>query len=216
MGAASGSGPYSRSRSGITSLSPYAVTGDNNGEGLPVELLTFDATKINEDVELNWQTAMEINNYGFVVQKSIDGLHFDSIEFVTGAGNSNSIQDYSLTDFFAFAIPSTKVLYYRLQQIDFDGKTSLSKIKAVSQQILNSSEVTISLWPNPTNGKIYIRCENSRVQNIRIYDATGQLIDLKEGNAITMNDLSDYTPGVYYVEIKHSTGIVREKLVKIR
>ena len=65
---------------------------------LPVELTTFTASVSNSKVELNWQTAMELNNHGFEIERIIADEKWEKIGFVEGAGNSNSPKSYSFTD----------------------------------------------------------------------------------------------------------------------
>ncbi|HXA02050.1 MAG TPA: right-handed parallel beta-helix repeat-containing protein [Cytophagaceae bacterium] len=92
---------------------------------LPVELISFSATK-NDDhsVSLAWSTASERNNNRFELQRSADGINFETIATIAGYGNSNMIINYSAMD----NSPSVGENYYRLKQVDNDGKFSFSKI----------------------------------------------------------------------------------------
>jgi len=97
------------------------------GSSLPVELLNFRAQIKGVNVQLDWSTASEINNNYFTVQRSKDGISFENILQIQGAGNSNSILHYSAIDHNTYE----GVLYYRLQQTDFSGKFSYSNLVAV-------------------------------------------------------------------------------------
>jgi hypothetical protein len=96
---------------------------------LPVELVSFDALKLSDSAaELSWSTATEKNNKGFIVERSIDGTHFDSTGFVPGSISSSDILHYSYTD----TDVSGSMLYYRLKQIDVDGNYFYSPVKVLS------------------------------------------------------------------------------------
>ncbi|NOX17411.1 MAG: hypothetical protein GXO87_03905, partial [Chlorobi bacterium] len=108
---------------GQTGFSDWAIS--NSEDPLPVELILFTATGIKDAVELFWQTATEVNNYGFEIERAVDidpaspnngyaASSWEKIGFVQGHGNSNSTKHYSFTDSF----PPTGNLLYRLKQID--------------------------------------------------------------------------------------------------
>ena len=90
----------------------------------PINLTTFTGNKIEKNVQLNWTTATEKNNSHFNIQRSNDGLNFENITKVMGKGNSSSINNYFYTD---VNVPNNN-LYYRLQQVDVDGKSTLSAV----------------------------------------------------------------------------------------
>ncbi|OGV06658.1 MAG: hypothetical protein A2499_03000 [Stygiobacter sp. RIFOXYC12_FULL_38_8] len=115
---------------------------------LPVELTSFTALINNDKVQLNWQTATEVNNYGFSVERASTslGMTWEKIAFVQGHGNSNSPKNYSLTD---TPTGSTK-FQYRLKQIDFDGKFEYSHIIEVELESPTNFSVQQN-YPNPFN-----------------------------------------------------------------
>lgn len=109
---------------------------------LPVELINFTATHTEGDeILLNWSTASEINNDYFEVQRSINGIDFVTLGEVKGAGNSQEILPYYFVD----RQPAASIVYYRLVQHDYDGKTKDSEIISVARGV---SKITIS--PNPS------------------------------------------------------------------
>src|SRR5690554_3581050 len=97
---------------------------------LPIELITFDAVKKDRQVELLWKTATETNNDFFTIERSIDGKYWESIQTISGAGNSVKVLDYSWTD----NSPYAGVSYYRLNQTDYDGSTKSFNIISVTQE----------------------------------------------------------------------------------
>lgn len=113
---------------------------------VPVELTSFSALVNGTSVSLNWSTATELNNYGFEVQrKSLNG-NFATIGFVNGKGTSTVINEYSFTD---NELEEGKY-FYRLKQIDYDGKYEYSKIIEVDVRMLSSFSLEQN-YPNPFN-----------------------------------------------------------------
>ncbi len=145
------------------------VSSDNP---LPIELLTFDA-KLNSDlhVELNWATATEINNDYFTIEKSRDGVHFENLMNVDGAGNSNNVLYYHEKD----KQPFDGITYYRLKQTDFDGQFSYSDIRAVKLE--KSATTTFSVFPNPATDHFFVKFdEQSEAQRLFILDMNGKVV----------------------------------------
>ncbi|MBU0763328.1 MAG: T9SS type A sorting domain-containing protein, partial [Bacteroidetes bacterium] len=134
--------------SGITSFSE--ATGASKAP-LPVELLQFNARLTGKIVELNWSTASENNNDYFTVRKTTDGIHFEEVTRVPGAGNSNTILYYTATDNY----PYTGISYYQLKQTDFDGKYEYSGLVPIDNNV--QQEIKIKVYPNPTDkGFVYV------------------------------------------------------------
>ncbi|MBL7815944.1 MAG: T9SS type A sorting domain-containing protein [Saprospiraceae bacterium] len=121
------------------------------GAAIPVELVSFTGSVINQnDAKLQWQTATELNNAYFAVERSFDGQNFVEIGQVKGSGTSNQTHQYTFID---RNLPQS-VAYYRLRQIDNDGKQSLSN--AISLRF-DKAKHTIAVFPNPTTDKIFIQ-----------------------------------------------------------
>ena len=112
---------------------------------LPLSLVSYSATlQLSGTVSLNWQTASESNTSHFMIERSNNGIHFQSIAEVKAAGNSNVTTNYNITD----ANPLDGVNYYRLVSYDIDGKVKQLGIKAVNV----TSSFTASIYPNPAVG----------------------------------------------------------------
>ena len=107
---------------------------------LPVELLSFDAKKVDEQIDLDWETAAEVNNAGFWVERSINGQPFTSIGWIASKG-SNSQYAYTDTD-----VSVSGTYYYRLRQLDFDGRQTLSRLVPVVVELAGPSA---QIFPNP-------------------------------------------------------------------
>jgi hypothetical protein len=193
---------------------------DNSSNPLPVILTSLVANKIANDVNVSWNTATEINNKGFEVERAIDGKTFEYIGLVKGAGNSNKSQNYQFVDANAFKLFNTSVLYYRLKQVDFDGNFFYSTIVSVNNNDAFANGV--SVYPNPFTNEfnISIIAENNNVANIETMDIQGKLVatklvsTVKGLNIVSMNENSNLHAGIYFVRVTINGEIKTMKLVK--
>lgn len=141
---------------------------------LPVELTSFSARRKDEVVELRWRTAIELNNFGFEIQRAENhGGPFTAIGFVDGNGTKYSPSDYSFTDTYL----EHRTLYYRLRQIDNDGTGSFSDVAEVGA---GSAEIVLGNYPNPFNPSttISFRAPADGLASLTICNALGQIIDV--------------------------------------
>lgn len=172
-----------------------AVSGCQNcALPLPVELLYFDATLLSSgETLLDWVTESERENAYFLIERSSDNASWQSIGKIAGAGSSTTQNSYSFTD----TKPMDGMNYYRLQQIDVDGKSAFSEVKTIYNPIF------YSVFPNPTNSEITITGESLHSDVIiQILDCVGQTIytsEMKQG--ICKVDMGAFASGVYYVQI---------------
>jgi hypothetical protein len=183
---------------------------------LPVTLLYLKATAINNQyIRLDWATASEINNSGFQIERSIDGISFDSIGWAQGHGNSIVVNDYQYPDMTA---QPDIVYYYRLKQIDVDGNFTYSYV--VSSTIFKSGVIVSELIPNPasTSAMISLYSSEEQAANVQIYNATGQMVRSMEqniysgANFIELN-VSDLASGLYLVDLHIADQNIIRKLV---
>lgn len=200
-------------RNGMLGFSDFAVAQSNTP--LPIELLRFEAFVKSSGVLISWETASEINNNYFNVERSNDGYNFESIGNIPGAGTSTQHHSYSFPD----ADPGTGIFYYRLKQVDFDGGYSYSDIVAVK---LNSSVNEISIYPNPASSLINFEFEsaNNSIVNFQIVNMIGKLLieDSKvvsKGIISSQMDIKNLPEGVYYLKIIENDAVYKGKFVKL-
>jgi len=185
----------------------------------PVELTSFAATRIKEGVILLWETATEVNNYGFDIERSVDGRNWNKLWFVEGHGNSNSPKSYSFVD---NELISTKILY-RLKQIDTDGSFEYSDVV----EVLVDGQTEFKLvqnFPNPFNPSTVIRYslpEASEV-NLSVFNSLGQevvnLINERQEAGrfnITFN-ASNLPSGIYYYSIRANNYYSVKKMLLLK
>lgn len=178
---------------------------------LPIELVYFNAIpQYNRTVKLEWQTASEINNDFFTVERSLNGADWQFITTVDGAGNSSTMLTYSTVD----NTPYYGVSYYRLKQTDFDGQFEYSTIRSVN--IIGDSSNEVQIFPNPTNDQIIILGDKFELAEIRVFNSLGQdvskiatIVHTNESAAAV--DLSNLSKGIYFVKTKTTANNVYKK-----
>ena len=153
---------------------------------LPVTLIRFSATKKDRGVKLDWQTSEESNNQGFDIERKYDGGNWENIGYVDGHGSTKENSTYSFLDVNALS----GMNYYRLRQVDFDGRTEYSRIVGVKID----SEKVVKIYPNPTTGIIHIEGAQS---DVKIMDIMGRPVI--NGTIINQKIDVSHLPGGFYI-----------------
>lgn len=171
-----------------------------NATPLPITLVSFNAHNIeNREVKLVWQTALEINNDYFTVERSLDAINWEAVMSIRGAGNSNNTLDYTATD----EMPYKGLSYYRLKQTDFDGKFSYSGVRSVF--VSRSADDMIQIYPNPASNEVIITGNEDELKNMALFNTLGQNITaeifmIKQSVTEYILNLSALNSGVYYIQ----------------
>ena len=172
---------------------------------VPVELTSFSVSSEDGKVHLLWETATELNNAGFSIEKSKDNIRFSEIAFIEGNGTTTDKSSYSYTDNAAQA----GKYYYRLKQVDLDGSFHYSKTVEVDLGIPKQFSLDQN-YPNPFNPATTIRFAlpmNAKV-NIKLYNTLGQEVanilnsDLSAGVHETTFNASNLSSGVYFYKLE--------------
>jgi hypothetical protein len=183
---------------------------------VPVEFYEFKVNRKGEDAAyIYWSTATELNNEKFLVERSTDGITYKTIATVAGAGNSVSVQNYTMLD------PSLepRTYYYRIKQVDFDGKYSYSVVRILN---LNSNLVAQpEIYPVPFNGDLKVKMEldTESETELKILDLNGKTVLRKlfegtKGTNIFNLNTTQLTYGVYFLEVSNGGNVYSEKIVK--
>ena len=198
---------------GFTTFSQKAPA--SGSDPLPIELINFSALQNGFHVDLTWTTESEVNNDYFSIERSINGIAFETILEVAGAGTSNERIEYKTQD----NNPIAGISYYRLKQTDFDGEFSYSKIVAINRV----DKDKISIWPNPATDKIYLPIDLNQstdylsVYKVNILNAKGQLV-YSENFTATSNvraiNISNLDCGIYFLSQTSKSGISHAKFIK--
>ncbi len=198
--------------------SQFAIGGNNNP--LPVTILSFNAMPKGGDVLVNWITASETNNKGFEVERSVDGKTFTAAGFVEGKGSASENNNYLFTDASAFMNTGVSTLYYRLKQVDFDGKETYSNMVMVSNRTGIIEGLGIS--PNPFTNQVAVTIQSSvsGTATIQVLDMQGRVVAQKAemvyagSTTVKTDNLDALANGVYFVKVILGNESVVMKLVK--
>lgn len=182
------------------SFSPFAI-GQLSGT-LPVVWKSFSAEKRATSTQLVWETSSESNTLKYVVEHSGNGRDWKSIGEQSAAGNSNALLKYH----FEHTRPIIGLNYYRIRQVDWDGKYTFSTVEIVRFD----QSVVVKLHPNPAHTMVVIEQQNNNVSpaTLRLMDIHGKV--LKTIN-LTQNryalDVSNLSAGMYFIQINQSTPV---------
>lgn len=193
-----------------TPVAQFQVNIDNV---LPVELVSFGANCESENVILYWETASEHNSSSFILERSVDGGIWEFRSEVEAAGNSNSVISYQYED-----VNSERFVgYYRLTQVDVDGKQKVYDPIYVECKVVQSE---LTIYPNPSNGdfKIEVLSSNSSDCTIDFVSTEGtqmlrQEMSLFPGVNTLYVQAQTLNKGVYLVVVKYANSIKTERLI---
>ena len=209
---------------GLTSFSggTGGFSVNDSGSPLPVELLEFNVSTVdNQFIRLDWATASEINNDGFEVLRSSDGVNFERIAWIGGNGNSTEMNEYVFND---RGVDKGMTYYYQLKQIDYDGQYEYFDIK--SAHLDGKTTFTVgALVPNPSKGNsvvaVQVETTSGEVLTLDIYDRIGAKVKsmtyvlYAAENGLDI-DISDLEEGTYFLSFESSMGTETKKLVVVK
>ncbi|MFH2096590.1 MAG: hypothetical protein ABIJ16_12845 [Bacteroidota bacterium] len=202
-----GTNPITAQRSGLSGFSDFII-GRSYDFPLPVNLVSFDAECMGEGVEITWETASQINNDYFTLERSSDGYNYQAIAVTDGCGSCNNLLSYSFTD-----NPAGGYLYYRLKQTDFDGKFTTTLPIAVSCGIETFNEP----YAFYRNGICYASAPGISGQSvtISIYDAGGKIIASSRqenaGNSLLEIPAGNISTGIYFIYVSDGISGIKIK-----
>jgi hypothetical protein len=197
---------------------PYlSNTPDGCGLILPVSIFNFGGFIKDNTAYLNWSTAIENNNKGFYIERSKDAQNFSNIGFVAGIGNSTQVQKYSYQDISVKDMHATTT-YYRLKQVDQDGKFSYSKVLALNLK----NAVQWRLYPNPVKdiATVELNLTTPSAVTVQVFAQDGRIVGnadkgiLTSGTQQVFINLQSLAKGAYTVRVKAGTDTYSKTIVK--
>jgi Leucine-rich repeat (LRR) protein len=184
---------------------------------LPVTFLNFTGELTNYNTALlHWQTATELNTSYFNIQRSTDGVNFVNIGKTDAAGNTSGTENYQYTDNLATLVGQPSNLFYRLQEVDKDGNSTLSKVVDIA---LGSQVSPITIYPNPATDFLNVALGNNAGNAlINIVDANGTKIfeqqQMIEQNTTTRINTSGFATGVYFIQVSINGLTLQQTFIK--
>ena len=198
LSSASGSGPYTvtGNQMSVTADSTYYFSVADKNIALPVELISFSANNSNGKNILEWNTASELNNDHFEVQRFDESKNWTAIAEIPGHGTTNQEQFYSYTD---GSVQTSNIVYYRLKQVDHNGKFEYSEIKRISCEQKNK---TMKIFPNPARDVINLSFVNDGlIRDVKIFDMQGTCVySYKNASYHNTIDISSLKNGIYFLK----------------
>ena len=184
---------------------------------LPVSLMKFSASLTSGNkIMIDWSTSLEINNSHFVVERSQDGKSFSAVAKVSGNGTTSSAHSYSITD---EVLNAGSIVYYRLHQVDFDGKSNYSNIIAI--KIAKENQIA-SVSPNPFTSYLNVNMQwsknemiTARILNIQGKEVVSKKLLVSKGtNNVKIDELSNLPSGSYFIQFISATERMTQKISK--
>lgn len=201
---------YEKTGDGLAYTSTNGDTGSPldgaYGQPLPVELVSFDGNVNGQEATLLWQTMTEINNSGFQIEKSSDGINFLKVGFVKGNGNSNELISYSFSD-----RSFNSSFYYRLKQIDYNGVFEFSEIIFLENK---RSTQRYIISPNPIEKNVDIHFQSNFFQ-LQIMDLAGKkLFEDYSDKQSAIKKILALEKGTYLIRLSNEEQSRKQVVIK--
>lgn len=195
--------------SGLSAMRIYSVT--HTSVALGIDLIDFSALlNSNHSIDLHWSIQSETNNQSYTIEKSSDGIHFESLIEVPGNINSSEVREYNTSDLNPF--PGYN--YYRLFQTDIDGKINYFKTIVIN----NPDYYKTSIYPNPASDILNIQLENPEAALITLINYSGDIYISQNIAANTFHftlNIADLKEGIYIMKIQQDNLNYQYKIHKL-
>ena len=185
---------------GALEIKAYIIKAANP---LPISMVSFSGYKRGQAVALKWETASEVNFKGFGIERSQDGVHWETLDFVQSKGNSLAQNDYQYLD----STPNQGINYYRLKEMDMDGDFKYSNTISV-----HFERGDINIYPNPTHGTINIKSKDILIDKVLIYNQLGQIV-FTSNSSNNLLDISILPKGMYTVMVQSKSNLFKQIII---
>jgi trimeric autotransporter adhesin len=186
---------------------PVWYTRLDNGT-LPISFSSFTAQKQNKIVKLTWTTEQEINSSHFIIERSADGRTWQSLASIAAAGNSNNHLAYTAYD----NLPLNGTGYYRIKEVDIDGRLQVSVVRPVNFDAAYS----ITVAPNPAKNFIVITMDriNNAASTIQFFNTAGNIVFTQKTNLSKINiNTAAFARGLYFIKITNAGEVAVQKVL---
>jgi Subtilase family/Secretion system C-terminal sorting domain len=192
----------------VSSFSEFWINsgGINANEPLPINIISFTASKQNDKVKLDWVTSNEVDNTKFIIERSADGRSFEAI----GSLSSNNItgnQSYNFID----VQPNKPIGFYRLKLEDANGKITYTDIRKIN---FDKNGLDITVYPNPVKDGMVKIISSENCNKATLYDAAGKAIGsyTLQGRNNKIN-LQGFAKGMYQLQIFTANASTTQKVI---
>lgn len=182
----------------------------------PIKLVSFNGSYSNGIATLNWETSQEINNDHFELYRSFDGIQFDLVGTISGAGTSFVPKNYSYRD--GVSAKGTNV-FYKLKQVDIDGKFSFSNVVRLS---IGYGTESFRIYPNPVVNNFTATFDASKagtasllIRNVNGQTVYSKKLDVLNGNNAVSVQVPQLIRGTYFVSIVNDELNYNTKMQKL-
>jgi len=187
------------------------------GVVLPIQVLAFNAAATNYNVQLNWTIITPIPVERVEIERSIDNTNFQITGTITDVVKLNEQQSFGFTDDIS-KLNSTGIIYYRLKMIGKSGEVKYSNVIVIKNDL---SKSPVTLFPNPAKDFVSIRfyADKTATTNIKLINAAGQVVVLQRSNiskgmnALMLNNLVNFSAGIYTLQLQLNEIWVSQKLI---
>ena len=171
----------------------------DNSAPLSVKVLSFEATKKGANAALiNWSLQSDGNQYGYTLERSVDGKSFTTISTLNASFNNEVFRSSYLDE-----QPITGRNFYRLKIEDETGNATYSSVKMINFDVIKATEI----FPNPTKGTFVVATPNEVPSKIQVVDVQGRVINkVNPHSTETKFDISGFAAGTYFVKIVSASG----------
>ena len=186
---------------------------------LPVKLISFDAALKNNQVQLNWTTAEEINSSVFEIEKSTNGKDYSRIATVSASGNTATKISYNYHDNNISSVTGN-IITYRLKIVDNNGKFSYSNVRLVRVDNNNEQSASITTFPNPVSNELRITIAKNwqgKKVTYEVCNMNGQIAIKNETSGSSQTEtfnLNKLVPGIYIVRATCNGEMAQQKIVR--
>ncbi|MBO9700393.1 MAG: T9SS type A sorting domain-containing protein [Sporocytophaga sp.] len=171
---------------------------------LPVTFLSFEGQHENGRNVLSWSTLNEINNDRFIIERSINGREFELVGVVKGSGNTSSISEYYFSDIEL----NEYAYYYRVKQVDVNGMFMFSSVIQIENNVPQWQ-----IFPNPNNGKFFVRFLSKSFEHMEISDATGKIIQMLDSSSPSEVSIEGVESGIYFARFYTTNSVYVKKII---
>ncbi|MBL7701095.1 MAG: T9SS type A sorting domain-containing protein [Ferruginibacter sp.] len=175
---------------------------------LPITFSSFTAQRQDKIVKLTWTTEQEINSSHFIIERSADGRNWQSIGTIAAAGNSSQHLEYTAYD----NLPLNGINYYRIKEVDKDGRLQVSVVRPVSFD----KGYSIMVAPNPAKDFITITLDkfSNSTSTVQLFNASGNLVYTEKTNLSKLSiNTSSFTRGLYFIKISNAGEVATQKVL---